>query len=53
MALDVSQGSDKNMMILYSIHGEKNQRFRIREHNGKYLMLAFNGGTVEVPKNSQ
>ena len=48
MALDVSQDpSSKNMMIIWEKNGQKNQRFKIKGHNGQYLILSEkNGGTM-------
>ena len=55
MALDISQNpSNMGQMILWKRHGEKNQRFRIKEYNnGTYLITSLTGHTVEVPKSSK
>jgi hypothetical protein len=53
MALDVSQDPQtKNKMLLWSKHQQKNQLFRIKEQDGKYLILSSSGATLEVPNNS-
>ena len=39
-------------MILWSRHGDQNQRFKIKQHYGKYLIMGFNGGTMEVAQSS-
>lgn len=54
-ALDVSQGnnSSKFKMLIWTKHGQKNQRFRFRQvGNGTYQILSLLGGTVEVPNGS-
>ena len=54
-ALDVSLGTDKSKyhLLLWSRHGNNNQRFKIREvGGGKYQILSNLGGTVEVPNGS-
>ena len=53
MALDVSQDPEEmGKMILWSKHGEKNQRFRIRSQNGRHVIFSSLGATIEVPQNS-
>ena len=54
MALDVSQDPDTfGKVILWTKHGEKNQRFRLRNHNGRHVIFSSLGATMEVPQNSQ
>ena len=49
LVLDVSQDHEtKNKLILWKKHGMKNQRFRISEQNGKYVILNFSGGVLGV-----
>jgi hypothetical protein len=54
-ALDVSLGNDssKFKMLIWTKHGQKNQRFRFRQvGGGTYQILSLLGGTVEVPNGS-
>lgn len=54
MALDVSQGhQNKHKMILWNKHGNQNQRWKIKEMNGKFILMSGAGGVLEVPQGSQ
>jgi hypothetical protein len=53
MVADVSQGNDRNRLILWSKSGDKNQRFRIRAvGNGKYQIVSCMGGALQIPNGS-
>ena len=53
LVLDVSQDSaTKNKLILWKKHGTKNQRFRVSNQNGKFVLMNFSGGVVGVPNSS-
>jgi hypothetical protein len=50
---DVSQGNDKNRLIIWSTNKDKNQRFRfIPSGNGKYVIQNGAGGCIQIPNGS-
>ena len=51
MALDVID-KKQNKLILRERNGQNNQQFRIANQNGKFMILNFLGGTVEIPQGS-
>lgn len=47
MALDVSQDPQTmNKMILWTKHGQKNQRYKITQQNYKYIITSGNGAVL-------
>jgi hypothetical protein len=50
-ALDVSQGQkDRNKILLWSKHGNQNQRYKIKlSNNGRYQIYSNAGGVLQVP----
>jgi hypothetical protein len=50
---DVSQGNDRNKLILWTKSKDKNQRYRFNAiGNGKYQILSSVGGTLQIPNAS-
>lgn len=48
MVLDVSQREEeKNNVIIYEKHGGLNQKFKIKEYKGKYLILSWDDRSMK------
>jgi hypothetical protein len=53
MVADVSQGNDRNKLILWKKSKDKNQRYRFNAvGNGKYQILSQVGGAIQIPNGS-
>ena len=52
MTLDLSEGNPTGHLILWIKHGGKNQKFKIQEIDGKFVIWSCLGSAVHVPGNT-
>ena len=52
MTLDLARSNPNGKVLIWVKHGRKNQKFKILEKDGKFVIWSLLGSAIHIPNNS-